>query len=180
MAVCRVKLLCLLRKSSNSYSIITCMVLFVIFVRRKMLEEPTCNLVLNLIVYSRENAHASASLRRWGNGPYAMFRVAQVFQKTRENRSLIRSRHIIFFNICNVVHREFFPLGQTINRGFYAAFWIIWESKFGDKIWFYESWRIGFILYGDNPPCYRGLLTPKYKRQSRTQWKFQLENDNKE
>ena len=48
-------------------------------------------------------------------------------QKARQSRSSLKSMLIIFFDIRGIVHREFLPEGQTVNKEFYCI--VLWPQR---------------------------------------------------
>jgi histone-lysine N-methyltransferase SETMAR len=82
-------------------------------------------------------------------------------KKARQVRSNVKSMLIVFFNIQGTVHKEFVPLGQTINGNFYCEVlkWLregIWR-KHPDK-WKKNNW----FLHHDNAPTHISLVVRQF------------------
>ena len=68
---------------------------------------------------------------------------------------------IAFFNIDGLVHREFVPTGQTVNKEFYKTV----LQRLRDAVCRHrpEKWRSGnWILHHDNAPAHRAVTTNEF------------------
>jgi histone-lysine N-methyltransferase SETMAR len=78
-------------------------------------------------------------------------------KKARMSRSSTKTMLIVFFDIRSIVHHEFVPQGQTVNKKFYCEV----LRRLRENIWGKRSdlWRVNYwILHDDNAPCHRALL----------------------
>lgn len=85
-------------------------------------------------------------------------------KKPRQSRSKIKVMLIVFFDIRGVVHHEFVPTGQTVNKNYYLAVLKRLREKIRrnrPEMWKNNSW----ILHDDNAPSQRQRLLPNLKRK---------------
>ena len=82
-------------------------------------------------------------------------------KKARQVRSYIKSMLICFFDQKGIVHKEFVPLGQTVN----AAFYIEVLRRLRENVrrtrpdqWQNKTW----LLHHDNAPAHAALLTQRF------------------
>lgn len=83
-------------------------------------------------------------------------------KKPRKSRSRIKTMLIVFFDIRGVVHHEFVPTGQTVNKEFYLTVLRRLRESIRLKrpqLWQNKSW----ILHDDNAPCHRAAIINEYK-----------------
>lgn len=82
-------------------------------------------------------------------------------QKARQSRSSLKTMLIIFFDIRGIVHREFLPEGQTVNKEFYCN--ILRRLRENVRRKRADLWRAGnWLLHDDNAPCHRALLVREF------------------
>ena len=82
-------------------------------------------------------------------------------KKVHQLKSNIKSMLIAFFDIDELVHREFVPIVQTVNKEFYKSV----LHNFRDDVRKYhpEKWRSGnWILHHDNAPSHRTVTTNEF------------------
>jgi histone-lysine N-methyltransferase SETMAR len=70
------------------------------------------------------------------------------------SRSSTKTMLIVFFDIRGIVHREFVPQGQTVNKKFYCE----GLRRLRENIRQTKNW----ILHDDNAPCHRALLIREF------------------
>jgi histone-lysine N-methyltransferase SETMAR len=73
------------------------------------------------------------------------------------SRSSTKTMLIVFFDIRSIVHREFVPQGQIVNKKFYCEVLLRLRENIRRKrsdLWRAKNW----ILHDDNAPCHRALL----------------------
>jgi histone-lysine N-methyltransferase SETMAR len=77
------------------------------------------------------------------------------------SHSSTKTMLIVFFDIRGIVHREFVPQGQTINKKFYCEVLRHLRENIRRKrsdLWRAKNW----ILHDDNAPCHRALLVCEF------------------
>jgi len=75
--------------------------------------------------------------------------MSQNRKKPRQSRSKVKMMLIVFFDIRGLVHHEFVPTGQTVNKEYYLAVLKRLREKIRQKrskLWKNNSW----ILHNDN------------------------------
>jgi histone-lysine N-methyltransferase SETMAR len=73
------------------------------------------------------------------------------------SRSSTKTMLIVFFDIRGIVHREFVPQGQTVNKKFYCE--VLQRLRENIRRKRLDLWRMkNWILHDDNAPCHRALL----------------------
>lgn len=83
-------------------------------------------------------------------------------KKPRKSRSKIKTMLIVFFDIRGVVHHEFVPQGQTVNKDFYLTVLRRLRENIRRKrpdLWQNNSW----ILHDDNAPSHRATIINDFK-----------------
>jgi transposase len=82
-------------------------------------------------------------------------------KKARQVKSNIKTMLIVFFNIDGLVHHEFIPTGQTVNKEFYKT--VLQRLRNAVHRHRPEKWRSGnSILHHDNAPAHRAVTTNKF------------------
>lgn len=85
-------------------------------------------------------------------------------KKARQSRSSKKIMLIIFFDSHGIVHQEFVPQGQTVNKVFYCEVLRRLREKMRKKR--QNLWRAGdWILHDDNAPCHRALVVREFLAQ---------------
>nr|APL98288.1 putative DD34D transposase [Bactrocera tryoni] len=86
-------------------------------------------------------------------------------KKPRQSRSKIKVMLIVFFDIRGLVHHEFVPEGQTVNKEFYLAVLRRLRENIRRKrpeLWKNNSW----ILHDDNAPSHRATIVTEFKAKN--------------
>ena len=79
-------------------------------------------------------------------------------KKARQVKSNIKNMLIAFFDIDGLVHNEFVPIGQTVNKEFYKT--VLQSLRDAVRRHRPEKWRSGnWILHHDNAPVHRAVTT---------------------
>ena len=82
-------------------------------------------------------------------------------KKAREVKSNIKTMLIAFFDIDGLVHHEFVPTGQTVNKEFYKT--VLQRLRDALRRHRPEKWRSGnWILHHDNAPAHRAVITNEF------------------
>lgn len=82
-------------------------------------------------------------------------------KKARQVKSGTKSMIIVFFDIRGIVHREFVPVGQTVNASFYCDVLRRLREDIRRKrpnLWAEKTW----MLHDDNAPAHRALTTRQF------------------
>jgi len=82
-------------------------------------------------------------------------------KKARQVKSNIKTMLIAFFDIDGLVHHEFVPTGQMVNKEFYKTV----LQRLHDAVRRYrpEKWHSGnWILHHDNAPAHRAVTTNEF------------------
>jgi len=82
-------------------------------------------------------------------------------KKARQVKSIIKTILIAFFDIDGLVHHEFVPTGQTVNKEFYKTV----LQRLRDAVHRHrpEKWSSGnWILHHDNAPAHRAVTTNEF------------------
>jgi histone-lysine N-methyltransferase SETMAR len=67
----------------------------------------------------------------------------------------------VFFDIRGIVHREFVPQGQTVNKKFYCE--VLRRLRENIRRKRSDPWRAkNWILHDDNAPCHRALIVREF------------------
>jgi histone-lysine N-methyltransferase SETMAR len=77
------------------------------------------------------------------------------------SRSSTKTMLFVFFDIRGIVHREFVPQCQTVNKKFYCEVLRRLRENIRRKrsdLWRAKNW----ILHDDNAPCHRALLVREF------------------
>jgi len=78
-------------------------------------------------------------------------------KKARQVKSNLKNMIITFFDIKGIVHKEFVPIGQSVNSGFYCEV----LRRLREKV--REFWREQTrLLHHDNAPSHTAVLTDKF------------------
>ena len=88
-------------------------------------------------------------------------------KKPRQNWSKIKVMLIVFFDCCGVVHHEFVPEGQTVNKEYYLAVLRRLHEAIRRKrpdLWADNSW----IFHHDNAPSYFSLIVTEFLAKNET------------
>ena len=81
----------------------------------------------------------------------------------------MKSMLIIYFDIRGIIHREFLPQGQTVNKEFYCDGDILRRLRENIRRKRPDLWRAqNWILHDDNAPCHQALLIREFLAQSNT------------
>lgn len=94
---------------------------------------------------------------RFENEPYP--------KKPRQSRSKVKVMLTVFFDYQGVVHSEFLPEGQTVNKEYYLSVLRRLREAIRRKrpeLWKDNSW----ILHDDNAPSHRALIVREYKTKN--------------
>ena len=84
-------------------------------------------------------------------------------KKARQVKSNIKTMLIVFFDIDGLVHREFVPTGQMVNKEFYKT--VLQRLRDAVRRHRPEKWRFGnWILHHDNAPAHahRAVTTNEF------------------
>ena len=82
-------------------------------------------------------------------------------KKVRQVKSNIKTMLIAFFDIDGLVHHEFVPTGQTVNKEFYKTV----PQRLRDAVRRHrpEKWCSGnWIMHHDNAPAHRAVTTNEF------------------
>jgi len=82
-------------------------------------------------------------------------------KKAQQVKSNVKTMLIAFFDIYRLVHHEYVPRGQTVNKEFYKTF----LQRLRDAVRRHrpEKWRSGnWILHHDNVPAHRAVNTNEF------------------
>lgn len=82
-------------------------------------------------------------------------------KKPRQSKSKIKTLLTVFFDIRGIVHYEFLPAGQTVNKEYYLAVMKRLRDAIRRKrpdLWANKSW----ILHHDNAPAHTSMLVRNY------------------
>ena len=82
-------------------------------------------------------------------------------KKARQVKSNVKSMLIAFFDIDGLVHHEYVPRGQMVNKDFYKRV----LQRLCDAVCRHhpEKWRSGiWILHHDNAPAHRAVITNEF------------------
>lgn len=82
-------------------------------------------------------------------------------KKARMSRSNMKVMFIVFFDYCGVIHQEFVPQGQTVNKEFYVEVLRRLREDVRRKrpeLWKNKNW----VLHHDNAPSHSSLLVGQY------------------
>lgn len=88
-------------------------------------------------------------------------------KKERQSRSKIKVMLTVFFDIRGVVHYEFLPDGQTVNKEYYLAVMRRLREAIRKKrpdLWKENSW----ILHHDNAPAHTALVVSQFLAKNST------------
>jgi len=87
--------------------------------------------------------------------------VLSATEKTRQVCSNMKSMLIIFFDSQGIVHKEFVPPGQTVNRNFYCE--VLRRMRENVRRKWPEMWKNGdWLLHHDNVPEHTSLLVREF------------------
>jgi transposase len=82
-------------------------------------------------------------------------------KKARQVRSNIKSMFICFFDQKGIVHKEFLPLGQTVNAAFYVE--VLRRLRENVRRKRPDQWQNNtWLLHHDNAPTHSALLTQRF------------------
>ena len=82
-------------------------------------------------------------------------------KKARQVKSNVKTMLIAFFHIYGLVHHEYIPRGQTINKEFYKRVLQCLHNAVHRHC--PEKWHSGnWILHHDNAPAHRAVTTNKF------------------
>ena len=82
-------------------------------------------------------------------------------KKGRQVKSNIKTMLIAFFDTDGLVHHEFVPTGQTVNKEFYKT--VLQRLRDAVRRHRPEKWRSGnWILHHYNAPAHRAVTTNKF------------------
>jgi len=98
------------------------------------------------------------TLRQSNNPPSGKAPRHQGQKKARQVKSNLKSMIITFFDIKEVVHKEFIPTGQIVNSGFYCeVLQRLHENvrRHHPQLWQEQTW----LLHYDNAPSHISVLT---------------------
>jgi len=88
-------------------------------------------------------------------------------KKPRQSRSKVKVMLIVFFDIRGVVHYEFVPQGQTVNKEYYLGVMRRLRERICKKrpdLWANNSW----ILHDDNAPSHRATIVTDFLAKNST------------
>lgn len=88
-------------------------------------------------------------------------------KKPRQSRSKFKVMLIVFFDIRGVVHFEYVPIGQTVNKEFYLGVMRRVRDAIRRKrpeLWKNNSW----ILHHDNAPCHKAIIVTEFLTKNST------------
>jgi len=78
-------------------------------------------------------------------------------KKVCQVRSNVKSMLIVFFDIQGIVHKEFIPLGQTVNGKFYCE--VLKQLREGIRRKRPDKWKKNnWFLHHDNAPAHLSLV----------------------
>jgi len=86
-------------------------------------------------------------------------------KKARRSRSKLKVLLTVFFGCRGVVHSEFLPEGQTVNKDYYLSVLRRLRENIRRKrpeLWRENSW----ILHDDNAPAHRATIVADYKAKN--------------
>lgn len=86
-------------------------------------------------------------------------------REPRQSRSKIKVMLIVFFDIRGLVHHEFVPTGQTVNKEYYLSVLRRLREKIRHKrpeLWANNSW----IFHDDNAPSHRAAVVNDFKTKN--------------
>ena len=82
-------------------------------------------------------------------------------KKARQVKSNIKTKLIAFFDIDGLVHHEFVPTGQTVNKEFYKT--VLQLLRDAVRRHRPEKWRYGnWTLHHDKAPAHRAVTTNEF------------------
>jgi len=82
-------------------------------------------------------------------------------KKERQVKSNVKTMLIAFFDIVGLVHHEYVPRGQTVNKEFYKT--VLQCLRDTVRRHCPEKWRSGnWILHHDNAPAHRAVTTNEF------------------
>ena len=82
-------------------------------------------------------------------------------KKARQVKSNVKTMLIAFFDIDGLVHHEYVPRGQTVNKEFYKT--VLQRLRDAVRRHRPEKWRSGkWILHHDNAPAHRAVATSEF------------------
>jgi len=82
-------------------------------------------------------------------------------KKARQVKSNVKTMLIAFFDIDGLVHHEYVPRGQTVNKEFYKT--VLLRLRDAVRRHRPEKWRSGnWILHHDNAPAHRAVTTSEF------------------
>jgi len=82
-------------------------------------------------------------------------------KKAQQVKSNIKTMLIAFFDIDRLVHHEFVPTGQTVNKEFYKT--VLQRLRDAVRRHCPEKWcSSNWILHHDNTPAHRAVTTNKF------------------
>jgi hypothetical protein len=82
-------------------------------------------------------------------------------KKERQVKSNIKTMLITFFDIDELVHHEFVPTGQTVNKKFYKT--VLQRLRDVVRRHHPEKWHSGnWILHHNNAPAHRAVTTNEF------------------
>jgi len=82
-------------------------------------------------------------------------------RKVRMSRSKIKVLLVVFFDWKGIVHHEFVPRGQMVNKRLYQEVLALLRDAVRRKrpeLWENQTW----MLHHDNAPTHASLLFPSY------------------
>lgn len=88
-------------------------------------------------------------------------------KKPCQTRSKVKMMLIVFFDIHSLVHHEFVPTKQTVNKKYYLAVLKRLHEKIRQKrpkLWKNNSW----ILHDDNTLSHRAIIVTEFKAKNGT------------
>ena len=88
-------------------------------------------------------------------------------KQPRQSRSKIKVMLTVFFDYCGVVHYEFLPTGQTVNKEYYLSVMRRLREAIRKKrpeLWANNSW----ILHHDNAPSHTALVLREFFAKNST------------
>lgn len=88
-------------------------------------------------------------------------------KKPRQSRSKVKVMLTVFFDYHGVVHSEFLPEGQTVNKQYYLSVMQRLREKIRRKrpdLWKENSW----ILHHDNAPAHKAIIVNEFLTKNAT------------
>lgn len=88
-------------------------------------------------------------------------------KKPRQSKSKIKVMLTVFFDIRGVVHSEFLPEGQTVNKEYYLGVMRRLRENVRRKrpdLWRNNSW----ILHHDNAPAHKAIIVNEFLNKNST------------